>query len=111
MQGYKTIGVAAAAAVAAVLGWWSGTIPGEQALMGVWGLAIVACLRFGVDLKAGGWLSGYKTYIVGIIGMVTAAGSWWAGQLTTEQLVTAIVMGFLGLFYRKGIAKAATGTP
>ena len=106
MQGYKTLIVAGAAACAGVLGWLTGTIPGTEMFMGLWGLLLVVFARMGLDIQIGGFLTGYKTYITAAIGMVTAVGSWASGTLTLEQLVTALVMGFVGIFFRAGEKKA-----
>ena len=111
MSGWKTIVTALCAAGAAIIGWLAGEIPGDQMFMAVWGLLMVVFARIGVDLNIGGWLAGKKTILTAIIGMIGSIGAFAGDELSLEQMITALVMGFLGIFYRQGIKKAIPGAP
>jgi len=111
MSGYNTLITALCAAAAAIVGWIFGFVPGDQAFMAVWALLLVVFARIGVDLKVGGWFAGYKTIGTAISGMIVSIGTYFAGELSLEKLVLALVMGFLAIFFRRGIKKAIPGTP
>ena len=64
------------------------------------------------NLISGGFLSGYRTYILGGLLAVTALGQWAVGDLSTQQLFDQLphVLEGLGLMaLRKGVADSAAG--
>ena len=51
-------------------------------------------------------LSGYRTYIVAAVAIITAFGMWLSGDMSlAEMLQTAFTAG-IGAFLRKGVAKS-----
>lgn len=51
------------------------------------------------------FLSGYKTYIVAIAGILTALGAYASGEMSLGNLVEAIYAGLTAMALRAGIAK------
>jgi len=54
-------------------------------------------------------LSGYRTYIVCALGLITAGAGYLDGDLTAQAAIAAAFAAIGGLTMRAGIAKAATG--
>lgn len=105
MKGYTTIIVTALGLITATIGWLTGGISGETFFMAAYGGLMVIFARMGVDIQKGGWLSGYKTHLTAIAGILTTIGGYIAGELSVEKAITAIVMGIVGMRFRSGIKK------
>lgn len=52
-------------------------------------------------------LAGYKTYIVGTFGILTAAYNWYMGTMSPQEAIQLAVTSLLGMTIRHGIS---TGT-
>ena len=55
-------------------------------------------------------ISGYKTYIVAVIAIVTAVLAWATGDLSLTELVVAAFAAVQTMFIRAGVAKVAEQT-
>ena len=53
-------------------------------------------------------LSGYKTYITAVLAILTAIGTWLAGDIQLADMIQTVVTAALGAFVRHGIATEAT---
>ena len=49
-------------------------------------------------------LSGYKTYITAVLAILTAIGTWLAGDLQLADMIQTVVTAALGAFIRHGVA-------
>ena len=58
-------------------------------------------------------VSGKRTYLVAIGGVLTAVGAWMSGDMELGTMISVVTTSFLAVFLRKGIKKAevSTGTP
>jgi hypothetical protein len=52
-------------------------------------------------------LSGYKTYITAVLAILTAIGTWLAGDLQLGDMIQTVVTAALGAFIRHGVAAQA----
>lgn len=52
-------------------------------------------------------LSGYKTYITAALAILTAVGTWLAGDLQLADMIQTVVTAALGAFIRHGVATEA----
>jgi hypothetical protein len=52
-------------------------------------------------------LSGYKTYITAAFAILTAVGTWLAGDLQLADMIQTVVTAALGAFIRHGVATEA----
>lgn len=50
-----------------------------------------------------------KTFWVGISGIVTAIGTYVAGEISLTILLQTTFMGLIAIFLRDGIAKSSNG--
>ncbi len=49
-------------------------------------------------------LKGYKTYIVAVLAILTAVGSWLTGDMTLAEMLQLVFTSGIGAFLRKGIS-------
>ena len=54
-------------------------------------------------------ISGYKTYIILIVGLAYAATQWWQGAITQQQFVAAVIAALGGMALRHGVAGGSGG--
>ena len=52
-------------------------------------------------------LSGYKTYITAALAILTAIGTWLAGELQLADMIQTVVTAARGAFIRHGVASEA----
>lgn len=48
-------------------------------------------------------LSGYKTYITGIVAIVGAAGAYLTGEMAINEAAQIVVTSLIGMFVRAGV--------
>jgi hypothetical protein len=53
-------------------------------------------------------LSGYKTYITGVLAVLGAVGGWLAGDLAIADAIQLAVTALLAMFIRSGVASTGT---
>jgi type IV secretory pathway VirB2 component (pilin) len=51
-------------------------------------------------------LSGYKTYITAVVGIVTAVGAYLAGDVSLGDTLQIIFTAGIGAFLRAGVSSA-----
>jgi hypothetical protein len=58
-------------------------------------------------------ISGKRTYMVAIGGVLTAVGAWMSGDMELGTMISVVTTSLLAVFLRKGIKKAevSTGDP
>lgn len=108
---YKTVIGAVAAGLMAILGWLIGELPGQEMLIAVWGSVQLICLRIGIDINVGGFLAGFKTYIVGIIGILGSIVQWAVGNMDYQTAIGVIVSAIIAMLFRKAVKSILPGTP
>jgi hypothetical protein len=56
-----------------------------------------------------GFLAGRKTYVVAVVGLITAVAAWSTGDMLTADMVEAIFAAVAAMTMRAGIAKSGPG--
>jgi hypothetical protein len=58
-------------------------------------------------------ISGKRTYLVAIGGILTAVGAWLSNDMELGTMISVVTTSLLAVFLRKGIKKAevSTGDP
>lgn len=105
MKGYTTIITTVLGMVVAAIAWLTGSMAGDTFYMSMYGGMMVIFARIGIDIKKGGWLSGYKTHLTAIGGMIGSLMGFLDGQLSLEKMITAIIMGLIGMRFRAGLKR------
>lgn len=57
------------------------------------------------------WLSGKKTYLTGVAGILTALAGWSAGTIDAGALVNAIMIALQAMTLRAAVAKVVPTPP
>lgn len=50
-------------------------------------------------------LSGHKTYVVAVVAMITAVGTYLTGDMTLAEMLQTVFTAGIGIFLRMGISK------
>lgn len=53
-------------------------------------------------------LSGYKTYITGVVAIVGAVGAYLAGDATVANTAQLVITALLGMFIRHGVSTSGS---
>lgn len=53
-------------------------------------------------------LSGYKTYITGVVAIIGAVGGYLAGDVELMPTINLVVTALMGMFIRAGVNSATT---
>ena len=51
-------------------------------------------------------IAGKKTYILGVVGIVTTVVAWASGEVSDTEALVAVFVALQTMFLRAGIAKA-----